>query len=335
MPLIPGATFSRVLDAISSLIWAARAFGLWRLGASSGVVLGTSLWSAAGEIGAAVAGVISAACAASPSSSILGPAVLSMLAQLEAAAGAPWSEDAPLALVSAVCDQAVPVAEAAIGAAPSATAPGPLAAASGTSSAGGWTVTGQAPSAATTAEAALGPADAARGAVLGPRAGAALLIEAAGTVSALDAHGLPAQALRLVARLCLLAQATRLVGDISYESRQDATAWASALDDALAGAADEVAALASAGDGIGAAGGVWQALADLRAALGRDMHEVIGRLPAVRIFTPPAPVSAWLLAQHFAGDDPADVVSAFTDLVRRNRVRHPAQMSGRVEVLDT
>ena len=70
-----------------------------------------------------------------------------------------------------------------------------------------------------------------------------------------------------------------------------------------------------------------------RAQLGRDMNEVIGRLPSVQTITPASSVSAWLIAQHVAGDDAAAVVPMLDDIVRRNRLAHPGRAEGAIEVL--
>ena len=54
------------------------------------------------------------------------------------------------------------------------------------------------------------------------------------------------------------------------------------------------------------------------------MNDRIGRLPSVEQLLPPRPVPAWLVAHHRAGADPTRVVAQLEDLVRRNRLRHPA-----------
>ncbi|MFG1466755.1 hypothetical protein V5F77_28505, partial [Xanthobacter sp. DSM 24535] len=153
------------------------------------------------------------------------------------------------------------------------------------------------------------------------RSGADMLLGLADQARGLAAHGALAEAVRLSAQVALLGQAVRTAADIDYESRQDAMAWRARLDDALDRAADDLAEAQDAWAGERAT--LWSALADLRGALARDMHEIIGRLPPVLLFTPQATVSAWILAQHFAGDDPRDVVPMFDDIVRRNRLRHP------------
>lgn len=169
-------------------------------------------------------------------------------------------------------------------------------------------------------------------AVLTPRRAVSLLRSMAADIAALDVIGEEADALRLAARCAALAHAVRTAVDIAYESRQDAETVRRALDadisDVIAVAAD--AALTS--PSFGAV--LWSALAELRSRLSRDMHEVIGRLPAVILVAPPYGISTWLVAQHFAGDDPRDVVAMFSDLVARNSLSHPGLVTlDQIEVL--
>ena len=79
---------------------------------------------------------------------------------------------------------------------------------------------------------------------------------------------------------------------------------------------------------------MWRALGELRAKLAMDLSEAIGRLPSVETIDPPGNASALLLAQHLVGDDPSAVIAFATDIVRRNRLRHPAMLgAGPIEVL--
>ncbi|MBR0681907.1 hypothetical protein GXW74_15540 [Roseomonas eburnea] len=152
-------------------------------------------------------------------------------------------------------------------------------------------------------------------------------------LSALDGLGLsaanpaPGPALALVGRAQALAAAVGTATGISYETRQDAVAWRARIDGALAalaGSAASVASAASGGQTSAGPGAMWRAVTDLRAAWARDMNERIGRLPSLERIAPPRAVPLWLLAQHIAGADPGRVVSQYEDLVRRNRLRHPA-----------
>ena len=89
-----------------------------------------------------------------------------------------------------------------------------------------------------------------------------------------------------------------------------------------------------AGSQVAPAAALWRALGEMRAKLAMDLSEAIGRLPSVEKIEPPGNASALLLAQHLAGDDPSAVIGFATDIVRRNRLRHPAVLGpGPIEVL--
>ncbi len=168
-------------------------------------------------------------------------------------------------------------------------------------------------------------------AVFGPRDGAAMLLALATEIAALDAVSLPERAVLVGASAAILAQGARSVAEIPYESRQEAMAWRARLMaalDVLDAAASAIAAQAP--DAIAK---LLASTGALRAAVSADIHEAIGRLPSVIIVTPPAPVTAWLIAQHFAGDDPGNVVAMLDDVVRRNRLPHPGIVAGPIEVL--
>jgi anthranilate phosphoribosyltransferase len=64
------------------------------------------------------------------------------------------------------------------------------------------------------------------------------------------------------------------------------------------------------------------------------MNDRIGRLPAVATLVTPATMSAWLVANRIAGDTPGQITETMLEVVRRNRVRHPAMVpAGSVEYL--
>jgi hypothetical protein len=165
-----------------------------------------------------------------------------------------------------------------------------------------------------------------------PRAGAALLLNLSLEIDALATVGVIDAAMRMAAEVAAVAAATRVAADIDFESRDEALAWTARLSegiDRLVGRAGELAPDAPAAAAISLS-----ALGAVAAALGSDMNEIIGRLPAVSRITPAGTVSAWLIAQHLAGDSPANVVAMLDDIVVRNRLRHPAQISpDGVEVL--
>ncbi|SIP96274.1 DNA circularization N-terminal domain-containing protein [Bosea sp. TND4EK4] len=195
-----------------------------------------------------------------------------------------------------------------------------------------------------------GPA-AAAAPVADPRAGATLLMSIATDIgrrlrpsesvplvglSAIAPAELPTsvaeKAVLLAAEAECLAEAARLVVQIPFNARQDAQAYAATIDDRLRRGMTSASALAS--DQVAPAAALWRALGEARARLAADLSETIGRLPAVQRITPPGNASALLLAQHLAGDDPKAVFGYAQDIVRRNRLRHPASLgAGPIEVL--
>lgn len=142
----------------------------------------------------------------------------------------------------------------------------------------------------------------------------------------------PERAVLAAAEAGALAEAARLVVQIPFNSRQDAQGVAATLDDRLRRSQRSAAELA--GSQVAPAAALWRALGEMRAKLAMDLSEAIGRLPSVEKIEPPANASALLLAQHLAGDDPSAVIAFATDMVRRNRLRHPAILgAGPIEVL--
>lgn len=144
--------------------------------------------------------------------------------------------------------------------------------------------------------------------------------------------GAPERAVLLAAEAGALAEAARLVVQTPFNSRQDAQGVTAMLDDRLRRCQHSAADLA--GSQAAPAAALWRALGEMRAKLAMDLSEAIGRLPSVETITPPGQASALLLAQHLVGDDPRTVIAFATDIVRRNRLRHPAVLgAGPIEVL--
>lgn len=184
-----------------------------------------------------------------------------------------------------------------------------------------------------------------------PRGGATLLMSIASDLgrrlrpaeavplvglAAIAPSGLPTsvqeKAVLLAAEAGHLSAAAALIVQIPFTARQEAQGFAATIDDRLRRAMTSAAALAS--EQAAPAAALWRALGEARAKLAKDLSETIGRLPAVQMITPPGPASALLLAQHLAGDDPSAVIAYALDIVRRNRLRHPAMLSaGPIEVL--
>ncbi|MBW6402029.1 DNA circularization N-terminal domain-containing protein [Roseomonas sp. HJA6] len=126
-------------------------------------------------------------------------------------------------------------------------------------------------------------------------------------------------AVQLAAQADALGGAVEAAAQIPFASQQDARAWHAALDTTIA---DRMAAaVASAGDAPAEIAAVYQALADLRVAVARDMSVEIGRLPAVRSITVPGDCTLWQVANHLAGDQVALIQPIFADLMTRNRIR--------------
>lgn len=183
-----------------------------------------------------------------------------------------------------------------------------------------------------------------------PRAGAGLLLAVAADlgrrlrpgeagvaglqVLAPEAYptSVPERAVLLAAEVAALTEAAGLILLIPFESRQEAQAHSGSLDQALRRAQNSAAALAQ--ELAAPAASLWRGLSETRARLSIDLSEVAGRLPAVQRLELPAAASAFLLAQHLAGDDPSAVIAFAEDIVRRNRLRHPAILgSDSIEVL--
>lgn len=161
-----------------------------------------------------------------------------------------------------------------------------------------------------------------------PRAATEILLGAQAGLARTLPDPSPGPALALAGQLQAVAAATATASGIGFESRQDALFWRGRIDGALRGLATQAAGVTAGSTGNSAGpGALWRSVVDLQAAWSRDMNERIGRLPNVERLTPPRAVTAWLVAHHIAGADPARVVAQLEDLVRRNRLRHPATLT--------
>lgn len=297
-PSLLSSTLSAVLGAIAAVASPAVALVTTIVGAT---LLPVALWQAARTTADAVATLIRTAAADSRGADALVPALGPPLAMLAAADEQVIGAAGATALGEAVVALPVPIATLALSATVPAIAPRSSSA----------VVQGT-----TTFDA---------------RDGASLLLLLAGEVGAIPAVSLQEQAIRLGALASIVAQAARVVADIPYESRQEAMAWRARMMTALDAVETLAAAIAS--DAPDAIARLLIVCGALRAAVAADINEAIGRLPSVIIVTPPAVISAWLIAQHYAGDDPAQVVAMLDDIVRRNRLRHPGIVAGPIEVL--
>lgn len=156
--------------------------------------------------------------------------------------------------------------------------------------------------------------------VADPRVGASVLLQAVASIVTLPRFGATDAATLIAVEAALLAEAGRTAADIPFESRQEALRWRGRIDGALSGLSDRVAIAAQSSPAPAAT--LWRAIGAARAALAVDINEVIGRLPSVRLLTPPRTVSAFLIAQDLVGDDPRLVTPMVEDIARRNRLRH-------------
>ncbi|MDC7787961.1 DNA circularization N-terminal domain-containing protein [Rhodoplanes sp. TEM] len=285
-PSIVSSTLSAVLGAVSGLLAAAAVPIATVTGAA---MLPVALWSAARGVAREVATLVSTAAGAQRGAASLTAVLVRPLAGLDAAVQAAAGRDSAASLAAALTALTVPVATLAIGA--------PVAA------------IGSAVAETVDAE------------TFGARDGAGMLLGLVDAVLGLEATSRPEQAVRLGASAAIASQAARVITEIDHESRQEAARWRSRLFAAID--AVEAAAVPLAADGPEAVAGLTAALGALRASVARDINEAIGRLPAVVLVTPAATLSAWLVADHLAGDEPGAVVPMLDDIVTRNGLRHP------------
>jgi prophage DNA circulation protein len=173
--------------------------------------------------------------------------------------------------------------------------------------------------AATTSVRGAGPARAASTALVASNPPISVSTASASTA---DARALTAllRQLVLAARIATLVAAARLAPDIAFESRDDALAFALALDDGLAAAADEAGTLGW--------DRTWAALADLRAATMADITARAAPLPRLRHYTVPRTRPSLVVAHDLDGEALDTLVARAADLVARNRIRHPGFVPG-------
>lgn len=142
-----------------------------------------------------------------------------------------------------------------------------------------------------------------------------------------------------VDRVMLIAAAADAIGTaatlsvyVDHPSRQDAQAMRGRLTGALNAVSLSASAIEAA-EYAGPAGAVGRPALGLRTAIAADINETIGRLPAVAVVATAVPTDAFLIAGDLYGDRPEMIEAGYRSIVERNRPRHAAQMSGRIEVL--
>lgn len=123
------------------------------------------------------------------------------------------------------------------------------------------------------------------------------------------------EALGVMAWAMFAAEFARAAAAVPWASRDEAMAARDRVSDALAAAADAVAAL-----GWDA---VWQRLVALRAAVAADLAQRAAPLPRIKRVELPGVMPSTLIAYQLDGDSLSDVFGRAAALAARNRVRHP------------
>jgi prophage DNA circulation protein len=123
------------------------------------------------------------------------------------------------------------------------------------------------------------------------------------------------EGLAVLAAAIFAGEFARAAAAVQWASRDEAMAARDKVSDALAAAADRVAAA-----GWDA---VWQRLVALRAASAADLAERAAPLPRIKRLALPSVMPATLIAYRLDGDSLSDVFGRGAALSARNRVRHP------------
>lgn len=123
------------------------------------------------------------------------------------------------------------------------------------------------------------------------------------------------EGLAVLAAAIFAGEFARAAAAVPWASRDEAMVARDKVSDALAAAADRVAAA-----GWDA---VWQRLVALRAASAADLAERAAPLPRIKRLELPGVMPASLIAYRLDGDSLSDVFGRGAALSARNRVRHP------------
>ncbi|MCA3349659.1 MAG: DNA circularization N-terminal domain-containing protein [Roseomonas sp.] len=123
------------------------------------------------------------------------------------------------------------------------------------------------------------------------------------------------EGLAVLAAAIFAGEFARAAAAVPWASRDEAMAARDKVSDALAAAADRVAAA-----GWDA---VWQRLVALRAASAADLAERAAPLPRIKRLELPGVMPATLIAYRLDGDSLSDVFGRGAALSARNRLRHP------------
>ncbi len=123
------------------------------------------------------------------------------------------------------------------------------------------------------------------------------------------------EALGVLAAAMFAGEFARAAAAVPWASRDDAMAARDRVSDALAAAADRVAAL-----GWDA---VWQSLVALRASVAADLAQRAAPLPRIKRVELPGVMPSTVIAYQLDGDSISDLFGRAAALAARNRVRHP------------
>lgn len=123
------------------------------------------------------------------------------------------------------------------------------------------------------------------------------------------------EALGVLAAAIFAGEFARAAAAVPWASRDEAMAARDRVSDALAAAADRVAAL-----GWDA---VWQRLVALRAAIAADLAQRAAPLPRIKRLALPGVMPSTVIAYQLDGDGISDLFGRAAALAARNRVRHP------------
>ena len=123
------------------------------------------------------------------------------------------------------------------------------------------------------------------------------------------------EALGVMAAAMFAGEFARAAAAVPWASRDDAMAARDRVSDALAAAADRVAAL-----GWDA---VWQRLVALRASVAADLAQRAAPLPRIKRLELPSVMPSTVIAYQLDGDSISDLFGRAAALSARNRVRHP------------
>ncbi len=126
-------------------------------------------------------------------------------------------------------------------------------------------------------------------------------------------------ALHQLTRRAAVAEASRQSARAEFTARADALAQRTTLTAAL----DAQSAATDPVSGAPIADAVYQAMADLRAAVAEDLRIRGARLPELTRYTPPGTLPALVVAHRLYGDATRE-----GEIVNRNRIRHPGFVGG-------